>query len=140
MAKVTYNLIDPDEYQNSHIAIVGGGNAGLECAQYLSKPHYKNTVHLVVRGGPSEAFARANEANQKLVFEQEAKGLIKIHWDCAIKSIEKDHIVIAPVSGEGETQLDNNFIFIFAGAEVPFKFLMSLGIQIDKAHGEKRTK
>ncbi len=137
MPKVTYNLIDPEEYQNASIAIVGGGNAGLEAAQYLSKPHLKNKVHLIVRGGPEEAFSRANEQNQKLVFEQEKQKLVTIHYDSAIKTIEKDFILIN--KSNEEVKLNNNYIFIFAGAEVPFKFLMSLGINIDKAHGEKRT-
>jgi hypothetical protein len=30
----------------------------------------------------------------------------------------------------------NDFVFIFAGAEMPHKFLMSLGVQIDKKFGE----
>lgn len=137
MSKVTYNLIDPEEYQNSSIAIVGGGNAGLEAAQYLSKPHLKNSVHLIVRGGPEEAFSRANEQNQKLVFEQEKQKLVTIHYDSAIKTIEKDFIIVK--KSNEELNLKNDYIFIFAGAEVPFKFLMSLGINIDKAHGEKRT-
>jgi thioredoxin reductase/Pyruvate/2-oxoacid:ferredoxin oxidoreductase delta subunit len=136
LPKVTYNLIDPEEYKNSTIAIVGGGNAGLEAAQYLTKPHLKNEVHLIVRGGPAEAFSRANEQNQNLVFEQEKKKLLKIHYDGAIKIIEKDHIVMQV--GTEEVKIKNDYIFIFAGAEVPFKFLMSLGINIDKAHGEKR--
>lgn len=136
LPKVTYNLIDPEEYQKSSIAIVGGGNAGLEAAQYLSKPHLKNKVYLIVRGGPEEAFSRANEANQKLVFEQEKKKQVIIHYDSSIKSIEKDFIIIS--KGADELKVANNYIFIFAGAEVPFKFLMSLGINIEKAHGEKR--
>lgn len=136
LPKVTYNLIDPEEYQNASVAIVGGGNAGLEAAQYLSKPHLKNKVHLIVRGGPAEALSRSNEQNQKLVLEQVHKNLIQIHYDSAIKSIEKDFIIIS--KGQDQIKLDNDYIFIFAGADVPFKFLMSLGIKIDKAHGKRR--
>lgn len=138
LSKVTYNLIDPEEYKNCSVAIVGGGNAGLETAQYLSKPHLKNEVHLVVRGGPSEAFARANEANQKLVFEQEKQGLVKIHYDASTKSIDKEFITIN--EGNKEVKIPNDFVFIFAGADVPFKFLMSLGIELDKHHGESKKK
>lgn len=136
LPKVTYNLIDPEEYQNCSVAIVGGGNAGLECAQYLSKPHLKNEVHLVVRGGPSDAFAKANEGNQKLLKEQVDKNLVIVHYDSSIKKIETDHVILK--LKDGEKQIKNDFIFVFAGAEVPFKFLMSLGIEVDKAHGEVR--
>ena len=136
LSKVTYNLIDPEEYKNSSVAIIGGGNAGLEAAQYLSKPHLKNKVHLIVRGSPGEALSRSNEQNQKLILEQEKKNLLIIHYDSAVKSIEKDFIIIN--KGADEIKLENNYIFIFAGADVPFKFLMSLGVHIDKAHGKKR--
>lgn len=136
MPKVTYNLIDPDEYQNVSVAVVGGGNAGLEAAQYLSKKHLKNKVYLIVRGGPEEAFSRANEQNQKIIFDLEREKTITILYDSSIKAIETEYIIVK--KGEEEIKVKNNFIFIFAGAEVPFKFLMSLGIKIDKAHGEKR--
>ncbi len=136
LPKVAYNLIDPSEYQNSSVAIVGGGNAGLEAAQYLSKSDLKNKVHLIVRGGPENAFIKANERNQKLVFELEKKKQITIHYNSCVKVIEKDFILIDKAGGD--LKLANHALFIFAGAEVPFKFLMSLGVTIDKAHGEKR--
>lgn len=138
MMKVTYNLIDPEDYKNVSVAIVGGGNAGLETAQYLAKTYLNNDVHLIVRGGPKDAFSKANEKNQALVFDLEEKKLVTVHYDSAIKVIEKEHIIIK--KGKEEVELPNDFIFVFAGAEVPFKFLMSLGIQIDKAHGEIRKK
>jgi thioredoxin reductase (NADPH) len=143
LPKVTYNLIDPEEYKGLSIAIVGGGNAGLEAAQYLSKPHLKNDVYLIVRGGPKDAFSRANEQNQKLVFEQEEKKLVKILYNGEIKKIEEKTITVKSDFFKTEdhlSEIKNDFIFVFAGAEVPFKFLMSIGVEIDKAHGEKRKK
>ncbi len=143
LPKVTYNLIDPEEYKGLSIAIVGGGNAGLEAAQYLSKPHLKNDVYLIVRGGPKDAFSRANEQNQKLVFEQEEKKLVKILYNGEIKKIEEKTILVKSDFFHTEdhlSEIKNDFIFVFAGAEVPFKFLMSIGVEIDKAHGEKRKK
>lgn len=137
-AKVAYNLIDPDEYKFSSIAIVGGGNAGLEAAQYLSKTKLKNKIHLIVRGNPDDAFSKANEQNQNLVLELINQKKVEVHYKSAIKVIDKETITIS--KGDGEVILENDYIFVFAGAEVPFKFLMSLGIEIDKAHGEKRKK
>ncbi|HAZ13145.1 MAG: hypothetical protein A2X86_20885 [Bdellovibrionales bacterium GWA2_49_15] len=136
LPKVAYSLIDPSDYQNSAIAIVGGGNAGLEATQYLSKQSLKNKVHLIVRGGPEDAFSRANEQNQKLIRELEKKKQITIHYNSAVQTIEKDFILVKKFSHD--LKLQNNFLFIFTGAEVPFKFLMSLGIIIDKSYGEKR--
>ena len=91
-----------------------------------------------MRGGPKDAFSRANEQNQKIIFEQEKNNLISIHYESSIKQIESNFIILN--KSNEEVKLKNDYIFIFAGADVPFKFLMSLGITIDKAHGEKRNK
>jgi thioredoxin reductase (NADPH) len=51
-----------------------------------------------------------------------------------VASIHKAKIEIT-TNGEVR-ELKNDFVFVFAGAEMPHKFLMSLGIQIDKKFGE----
>ena len=135
LEKVTYNLLDPQQYQNTHVAVVGGGNAGVEAAQYLAKAQYKNKVTLLVRG---PTFDRCNEDNQKIIFDMEKKGLVEIWYEASVKTIEKDYLIVTKKSQE--QKLDNNYLFVFAGAELPHKFLMSLGIQIDKKFGESLKK
>ncbi|RME18462.1 MAG: 4Fe-4S dicluster domain-containing protein, partial [Bdellovibrio sp.] len=88
LPKVAYNLIDPEQYQNKHVAVVGGGNAGVEAAQYLAKPKYKNKVTLLVRG---EAFDRCNEENQNIIFDMEKKGLVTIRFNTVVKEIHEKH-------------------------------------------------
>ena len=39
-----------------------------------------------------------------------------------------------------DVQLKNDFLFVFAGAEMPHEFLMGLGIEIDKKFGESLKK
>lgn len=129
--KVTYNLIDPEQYQQKHVAIVGGGNAAAEAAQYLSRPQYRNQVFLLIRG-PS--FDRCNQENQDLCFEQEKRGLLKICYNSSVKEIHPDYLVID--RNKKTEKLKNDFLFIFAGAELPFEFLRGLGIMIDKKFGE----
>jgi thioredoxin reductase/Pyruvate/2-oxoacid:ferredoxin oxidoreductase delta subunit len=135
MSKVTYNLLDPEQYQKQYVCVVGGGNAAAEAAQYLAKPQYGNKTLLIVRGG---ALSKANEENVNLVNELEKQGRLIVWYNSAIKEIQKDHII---VEKDGQlANIPNNFIFIFAGALMPFDFLMSLGIKIDKKHGEKLKK
>jgi thioredoxin reductase/NAD-dependent dihydropyrimidine dehydrogenase PreA subunit len=129
--KVTYNLLDPEQYQNMDLVVVGGGNAGVEAAQMLAEAKWSNRVHLLVR---SKIFDRCNEDNIARITALEKKGLVKIWFSSSVQKIEKDSIVIKK---EEETiQLKNNFVFVFAGAEMPHKFLISLGIKIDKKFGE----
>jgi thioredoxin reductase (NADPH) len=68
------------------------------------------------------------------VVEMEKKGQLQIWYNSSVKEIHPDKVL---VQKEKEVvELPNDFIFIFAGAEMPHKFLMSLGIQIDKKFGE----
>lgn len=131
MSKVTYNLLDPDQYQNKWVAVVGGGNAGVEAAQYLCKASLKNKVFLLVRG---DTFDRCNEENQKIIWDYEKKGLVQICYNTSVDAIEKDHLM---VKRDGKImKLQNDFLFVFAGAIMPFAFLKSIGVQIETKFGE----
>jgi thioredoxin reductase/ferredoxin len=131
LAKVTYNLLDPEQYQGKNVIVVGGGNAGVEAAQMLGEARWSNKVHLLVRG---PAFDRCNEDNIKRITEMEAKGLVKIWYSSSVQNITEG---FAQIKKQDEIiDLPNDYIFVFAGAELPNKFLMSLGIEIDKKFGE----
>lgn len=132
-SKVTYNLLDPEQYQNMDVVVVGGGNAGVEAAQMLGDPKWKNRVHLLVRSG---VFDRCNEDNIKRITAMEKKGQVKIWFNSSVQEIDDKEIKIK--KGESLVQLPNHFVFVFAGAEMPYKFLMSLGVAIDKKFGESQ--
>jgi len=135
LPKVAYNLIDPEQYIGKSIAVVGGGNAGLEAAQALGNPKFKNHVMILVRG---PEFDRCNAENKRITLEMEQKGHLKIRYSTTVKAIERDKIQIS--GPKGDEVLKNDFLFVFAGAEMPHKFLMSLGIAIDKKFGEALRK
>ena len=129
--KVTYNLVDPEQYQDQHIAVVGGGNAGVECAQYLANPKLRNKVKLLVRG---KVFDRCNEENQRIINEMAAKKEVEIWYESSVGEIHPDRLVVK--KEDKAVTIPNQFLFVFAGAESPHKMLMSYGIQIDKKFGE----
>ncbi len=130
--KVTYNLLEPEQYQNQDVIVVGGGNAGVEAAQMLAHPKWKNRVHLLVR---SSVFDRCNEENQNKIKSMEQQGLLKIWMNSSIQEIQDTEVKV--LKGNDSVSLKNSYVFIFAGAEMPHKFLMSLGISIDKKYGER---
>lgn len=131
LPKVTYNLLDPQQYQGKNVIVVGGGNAGVEAAQMLGKANWRNNVHLLVRG---PAFDRCNEDNIQRITKMESQGLVKIWFNASIQSITPNEVKVKKL--EEILDLPNDFVFIFAGAELPHKFLMSLGVEIDKKFGE----
>lgn len=131
LPKVTYNLLDPDQYQQKWIAVVGGGNAGVEAAQYLCKASLKNKVFLLVRG---DTFDRCNEENQKIITDYEKRGMVQICYNTSVDQIEQDYLM---VKRDGKVmRLQNDYLFVFAGAIMPFAFLKSIGVQIETKFGE----
>lgn len=130
-SKVAYNLLDPEEYQGKKVCVVGGGNAGVEAAQSLGKKELKNDVTLLVRG---KILDRCNETNQKIINDMASQGLVKLWYESSVVQIEKNSLLI---NKQGTNlEIENDFLFVFAGAELPNKFLMALGIQIDIKFGE----
>lgn len=131
LPKVTYNLLDPEQYQKQNVAVVGGGNAGVEAAQYLAKAAYGNKVTLLVRG---PTFDRCNEENMNIINDMAKKGLVEIWYNSSVAEIHPDKIKVK--RADSMVEIPNEYLFVFAGAELPHKFLMSLGIEIDKKFGE----
>jgi thioredoxin reductase/NAD-dependent dihydropyrimidine dehydrogenase PreA subunit len=131
LSKVTYNLLDPEQYQGRKIAIVGGGNAAVEAARQLAQPLLGNLVHLFVR---SARFTRCNEENERMILDYQRQKRVKISFDTVVEEIHQTHLVI---NHKGQLQrVDNDFVFIFAGAVLPFDFLRSIGIMIETKFGE----
>lgn len=133
LSKVTYNLVEPDQYQRMHVAVVGGGNAAVEAAQFLGNPRYQNTVSLLVRGAK---FDRCNQENQDIITEMAKQGQVRIYFNTEVKEIHKKTIAIEK-NGVMKS-IPNEFLFVFIGAEMPFQFLQELGVKIEKKFGERR--
>lgn len=133
--KVAYNLIDPEQYQKMHIAVVGGGNAGVEAAIMLSKKKYQNKVTLLVR---SAVLDRCNDENKRILEERVARKKLEVWYESEVKEIKKDTLKVE--RAKKQVEIENNYLFIYAGAELPHKFLMSLGVSIDKAFGDRGLK
>ena len=129
--KVTYSLEDAEQYQHKALAIVGGGNAAVEAACELCRRRYHNKVVLLVRSG---ALTRCNTQNQAMLAKHIHAGRIQVSFETNVKKVYKDRIVINR-AGE-ELSLANDFLFIMAGAVLPYEFLESLGISIVVKYGE----
>jgi thioredoxin reductase (NADPH) len=121
--------------QKQDIAIVGGGNAALEAAAQLAQANLQNRVSLIVR---SRTFNRANQENIDNVNALALHGRIWVIFESFIKSIHNGHIVVD--HGGSPIRMNNSYVFIFAGAEVPTAFLASLGIKVEKKFGERLRK
>jgi CRP-like cAMP-binding protein/thioredoxin reductase/Fe-S-cluster-containing hydrogenase component 2 len=117
---VFYRLVDPDDYGDQELLVVGAGDSGLEVANALAK---ENRVGVVNRHGD---LARANPVLVKKLMKRQASGQLTIHYKAAVKQIYPGYVDI-DVPGE-VIRVAAEAIFLKLGAEPPRKFFESVGV------------
>lgn len=127
--KVVYRVIDPEQYRNMHVLVVGGGDSALEAATSIaSEPG--TTVTLSYR---SEAFSRAKPKNRSLVEEMESNGRLRVMFKSNVKQITADSVEID--TGENIETLPNQAVVVSAGGILPSGFLKTMGINVETKWG-----
>lgn len=129
LTKVVYRLIDPAQYRNQHVLVVGGGDSALEAAVSISEEE-GTTVAISYR---SEAFSRAKEKNRIKIADAEKAGRLRVLMKSNVKHIEPNKVVIK--TDDDEVHIDNDAIIVCAGGILPTPFLKSIGITIDTKFG-----
>jgi len=128
-SKVVYRLIDPAQYRNQHVLVVGGGDSALEAAISIAE-EAGTTVTISYR---SEAFSRAREKNRSKVVEAESNGRLRVLMQSNVKQVDADKVVIK--TAEDEVCIDNDAVIVCAGGILPTPFLKSIGITVDTKFG-----
>lgn len=127
LPKVMYKLIDAETYQDEHLLVVGGGDSAVEAAMGLARQP-GNTVTLSYR---KEKFFRIKTRNEQRLAECIADGKLRVLYNSDIAEITNDTVLIR--FDEQVQEIPNNYAFIFAGGEPPFKLLKEIGIQFGLA-------
>ncbi len=122
LPKVMYRLIEADHYINKKILIVGGGDSAVEAAMGLSLQK-GNQVTLSYR---KDAFSRLKERNVNRIDESIRSGKVTALFNSNPIEI-KEGCVMIEVNGE-RSELQNDFVWVFAGGEPPNDFLKKVGI------------
>lgn len=122
---VGYTLADAAAFNAKNIIVVGAGDAAIENAVALSA---NNTVWLINRGGE---FARAKEANIRLVLNAVSSGAIRCLYNSTVDRVEPTVTYIDTPDGEVAVPCDH--IIARLGGIPPRKFLESVGIQFPSA-------
>lgn len=123
--KVAYKLIEPELISNKKVLVVGGGDSAIESALLLVD---NNEVTLSYR---SDKFSRLKPKNHENIDNAEKNNKINLIFESNVKQITENDVILQLKSGE-ELTLKNDLVFIFAGGELPTKFLEKTGIQIAK--------
>jgi thioredoxin reductase len=129
LPKVVYRLIDPEQYRNMHVLVVGGGDSALEAAIAIAEEP-GTTVTLSYR---SEAFGRGKQKNRDRLQALQDKKRIKVMLKSTVKQVEKDKVVL---NFEGkEVVLPNDGIIVCAGGILPTPFLKEIGVMVETKFG-----
>jgi thioredoxin reductase len=130
--KVAYRLLEPERISGKKVLVVGGGDSAVESAMLLMD---QNEVILSYR---NDQFSRLKRDNKMRIAEAMEKNALRVIFNSNVISIN-DNFVIINIDGESQ-QLENDLVYIFAGGELPTKFLEKIGIQITKRFGHVMKK
>jgi thioredoxin reductase (NADPH) len=123
LGKVTYRLMDASTYQNRHALVVGGGDSAIEAAMGLA---LQGTNRVTLSYRKSE-FTRIKDRNATRLAALAKQKKVNVLLNSEIRSIGAQDVVVETPAGQ--QVLKNDYVFIFAGGEMPFEFLRKIGIQ-----------
>jgi thioredoxin reductase len=122
-AKVMYKLIDAESYKGQRLLVVGGGDSAVEAAIGLaSQP--RNQVSLSYR---REKLVRLKRTNEERIQRLFAAGKVRALFESEVAEILSDRVRLR--AGQRPIDVGNDFVFVFAGGELPFGFLRQMGVR-----------
>jgi putative YpdA family bacillithiol system oxidoreductase len=124
LPKVSYRLVEADNYNDADILVVGGGDSAVEAVLALSRSR-KNRVTLSYRG---DHFYRVRERNREQLQLAEKEGRVRSILQSTVEQIREKDIVLA--SPPERIILANDFVLVLIGGETPEGFLQRTGIEI----------
>jgi thioredoxin reductase/ferredoxin len=129
LPKVTYRLLEPEQYQNSRVLVVGGGDAAVETALILSREPGAQ-VTLVHRG---EKFDRCKPDNQVAIDKAYSAGAVDVKFGTSPVEIGEGFVQLKARRHE---RLENDWVFVCVGGELPTAWLSRIGIEDKTMRGE----
>lgn len=129
LPKVVYRLIDPEQYRNQHVLVVGGGDSAMEAACSIAEES-GTTVTLSYRG---DGFSRAKQKNRERVEQNVQQGRLTLMLNSSVTRITPEQVEIQQQGASH--QLANDAIIVCAGGILPTPFLKSIGIDVETKFG-----
>ena len=129
LPKVAYRLIDPEQYRDQHVLVVGGGDSALEAATSIAEES-GTIVTLSYRSG---AFSRAKQKNRQKVETMEEDNKLRVLLNSNVKEIKEKSITV--VVDEDVEEIENDSVIVSAGGILPTTFLQKIGINVETKWG-----
>lgn len=133
LAKVTYRLIDPEQYEGCRVLVVGGGDSALEAAMQIAADSDAE-VCVSYRG---ESFGRVRDANRTRIGELAASGRVRLLMASQVEKILEHEVVL---THEGSpVVLPNDYVIVSIGGDLPLDFLAKAGVSVRRHFSEERA-
>jgi thioredoxin reductase/NAD-dependent dihydropyrimidine dehydrogenase PreA subunit len=129
LPKTTYRLIEPEQYRDRRVLVVGGGDSAIEAACSLAEASAAD-VTIAYR---SKAFTRAKQRNRERVQSAAAEGRVRVLFESTVTAIEPDQVRLKH-SGR-PVVLPNDTVIVNAGGVLPTPFLNSMGVAVEQRFG-----
>ena len=128
--KVTYKLIEPEQYRGARCLVVGGGDSAVEAALMLANEP-GTRVTLAHRG---DKFDRCKPDNFDALEAKRKAGAIDVRLSSSPTEIAPDHVMLRGPSGV--ERVDNEWVLVFIGGELPTAWLGKIGVEVRTLRGE----
>lgn len=129
LAKVTYRLVDPEQYQGQFVLVVGGGDSALEAAISLAEVPSVD----VILSYRSAAFSRVKQKNRARLDELRQSGRLRVLLNSSVKFISENEVTIE--HGGVEHPYRNDTVIVCAGGLLPMPLLQRIGIDFSTKYG-----
>ncbi|MGB5556014.1 MAG: NAD(P)-binding domain-containing protein [Flavobacteriaceae bacterium] len=126
---VAYRLLEPENISGKKIIVVGGGDSAIESALLLKD---SNQVTLSYR---KEQFARLKPKNKEKVIAAIDDNSLDVKFNTNLVSVSDKSVLVNFTETNEVVEVENDLVYIFAGGELPTKFLKDAGIEVAKRFG-----
>jgi len=118
---VSTRLVDPDDFAERSIVVVGAGDSALEIALALCE---RNQVTLVVR---KTEIVRPKEALYKELVKRQSAGQLEVLYSTTVRRILPGRIELR--GAQADLELQAHQVFLKIGTQPPRKFLEGFGVE-----------
>jgi thioredoxin reductase (NADPH) len=129
LPKVVYGLIEPSQYRERRVLVVGGGDSAVEAALACAEQPGA-VVALAYRG---DAFNRIKAKNRERLEAARSTKRVDVRVRAEVTRILPDRVELA-VDGT-TTSIDNDAVIVQAGGVLPTALLRELGVTVETKYG-----
>jgi thioredoxin reductase len=131
LAKVSYRLLEPGEFADKHVLVVGGGNSAVETALALADAKLCGSITISYR---KTQFARCRGSNRARIEQAIAAGTVRALMPSEVSAITSHDVSLK--TDRGMQQLNNDAVIVQIGGTTPSALLQSFGIEIVTKYAE----